>query len=195
MSDDPKPAVATPKKGGKMKKILMGVLALLIVGGGSAGGALYMTGGLSAHAEEEEDIDPDEPKLVAREGVTDAQASRARRRAGRGRVDSSVFKATYIPIEDQFTSNLRGGTSFVQIGLGLSTYYDEKVVANVEMHKMAIRSSVLSTLSEADPLAITSAEGKNALRAELKRAINGVLDEKEGFGGIDEVYFTSFVTQ
>ena len=42
---------------------------------------------------------------------------------------------------------------------------------------------------------IVASSGKEALRQELKNAINNALTIREGFGGIDDVYFTSFVTQ
>jgi len=44
-------------------------------------------------------------------------------------------------------------------------------------------------------VAVTTLQGKEALREELKNAINNALTIREGFGGIDDVYFTSFVTQ
>jgi len=94
-----------------------------------------------------------------------------------------------------FTSNLRGGDNFVQIGLGLSTFYDDHVKDNVERNMMAIRSAIILTISEADPVEITTLSGKEALKNALKDAINRVLTNREGFGGIDDVYFTSFVTQ
>ena len=119
---------------------------------------------------------------------------RPRRRA-HGRPDPRVFKTTYIPLEGNFTSNLRGGDNFVQIGLGLSTFYDDHVKENVERNMMAIRSAIILTISEADPVEITTLSGKEALKNALKDAINRVLTNREGFGGIDDVYFTSFVTQ
>ena len=82
-----------------------------------------------------------------------------------------------------------------QIGLGVSTYYGEEVVHNLETHQMAVRSAILMTLSEQDPTAITTLQGKQALKQALKNAINEALTIREGFGGIDDVYFTSFVTQ
>ena len=66
---------------------------------------------------------------------------------------------------------------------------------NVERNMMAIRSAIILTISEADPVEITTLSGKEALKNALKDAINRVLTNREGFGGIDDVYFTSFVTQ
>ncbi len=188
---DDKKAKKARKKGGK-KKLFM-LLAVLGLAGGGGGAFAFYSMGTPAGAEDEPHHE--EPELVLRDGVTDAQAEPARRRARNGSPDPRYFQATYMPLEGNFTSNLSGGDAFVQIGIGLSTYYDEQVVANVERHNMAIRSAILMTLSEADPAAITTLRGKEALKQALKNAINNVLTNREGFGGIDDVYFTSFVTQ
>jgi flagellar FliL protein len=187
------------KKGGKLKKLMIILVGLLIVGGGGAAGGLYaMTGsvfGGGGQAEEEEG--PEQPHLVVREGVSERAAERATERAGRpgASPDPRIFQATYVPLEGSFTSNLRGGDAFVQIGIGVSTYYGEPITERLTEHNMAIRSAILMALSEQDPVAITTLQGKQALKQELKNAINGVLTNREGFGGIDDVYFTSFVTQ
>jgi flagellar FliL protein len=119
----------------------------------------------------------------------------ARARARGGHPDPRIFQSTYVPLEGNFTSNLRGGDAFVQIGLGISTYYDTHVTDNVTRNMMAIRSAVIMVLSESDPVDIATFQGKQRLKEALKNAINAVLTNREGFGGIDEVYFTSFVTQ
>jgi len=184
-------ALPQKKKGGKLKKLIFLLLVLAVIGGGAAGG-YYALFGFGGHAEEE---DADQPQLVVREGVSDSAADRARERARSGHPDPRVFQSTYIPLEGNFTSNLSGGEAFVQIGIGLSTYYDEKVTDAVHRHDMAIRSAILMTLSEADPVDIMSLSGKERLKQTLKNAINNVLTNREGFGGIDDVFFTSFVTQ
>ena len=175
-------AAAKPgKKGGKKKKLIL-LLLVVLLGAGSGGGHAA-----DAHA--------DEPQLVVKDGVSEAAAERARAAARSGRPDPRIFKTTYIPLEGNFTSNLRGGDSFVQVGVGLSTFYDDHVKENVERNMMALRSAIILTLSEADPVEITTLSGKEALKNALKDAINRVLTNREGFGGIDDVYFTSFVTQ
>jgi flagellar protein FliL len=180
---------AKPKKKGK-KKLLLIILAVLLLGGG---GGYYAMHGLPGSSHAEEDEHADEPQLVVREGVTASSSARAQARTGRP--DPRVFMTTYIPLEGNFTSNLRGGDNFVQVGLGLSTFYDDHVKENVERNMMAIRSAIILALSEADPVEITTLSGKEALKNALKDAINRVLTNREGFGGIDDVYFTSFVTQ
>lgn len=187
----PAPAAEpAPKKKRGMGKLLMFLGLAVVLGGGGLGATLYASGMLDTGAEH-----VDQPHLVPREGVSASRVAEAEARARSGRIDPQVFQATYHQIEQNFTSNLRGGNSFVQIGLGVSTYYDERVIENLNKHQMAIRSAILMTLSEQDPLVIASAEGKEQLRQQLKSAVNGVLTNKEGFGGIEEVFFTSFVTQ
>ena len=60
---------------------------------------------------------------------------------------------------------------------------------------MPVRSAVLMTLADQDAFVITTPEGKKELQKTLKGAINDVLKQREGFGGIDSVYFTSFIIQ
>ena len=55
--------------------------------------------------------------------------------------------------------------------------------------------AVLMALGDATEDQVFTSEGKRQLQAHLAAAINGVLKEKEGFGGIGNVYFTSFVVQ
>jgi flagellar FliL protein len=187
----PAEAGATPKKkkGGKKKKLILLLLVVLL----GAGGGYYAMYGMPGSHKAAEAEHSDEPQLVVRDGVTASDPARAAAR--QGRPDPRVFKTTYIPLEGNFTSNLRGGDNFVQVGLGLSTFYDDHVKENVERNMMAIRSAIIVALSEADPVEITTLSGKEALKNALKDAINRVLTNREGFGGIDDVYFTSFVTQ
>lgn len=192
MSDNSNEAPKAAKKGGRSKKILWSVLAVVLVSGASAGGTFYFLGHTAAGKEAE---DPNAPKLLPREGVSSDDVAEAMRDARRGRIDPHVFQATYVPLTDQFTSNLRGGGAYVQMGIALLTYYDEKVAANVETHKLAIRSAVLMTLAEQDPVEITTTAGKDRLRIELARRINATLEAREGFGGIDSVYFTNLLVQ
>ncbi len=194
MSDTPTTVDApAKKKGGKFKKLIVLLLLLIVIGGGGAAGGLYAMNGSIFGGGQSGGEDPNQPKLVLRDGVT--ASPEAREQARNGRADPRIFKATYIPMEGAFTSNMRGGDSFVQIGLGVSTYYDERVGQRLAAHDMAVRSAILMALSEQDPIVISTAAGKQALKEELRNAINNVLTNREGFGGIDDVYFTSFVTQ
>lgn len=186
---------APPKKKGKGKKIILILGGVVLLGGGGAGAALYASNagliGGGEHAPE----GPERPHLVPKDGVSETEAARYSSPTGDKRVDGTKFKATYYPLSENFTSNLRDGGGFIQLGLGVSTYYDEQVVENVKLHEMAVRSAILMALSEQDGAALSTPQGREGLKARLRTAINEVLKKKEGFGGIDDVEFTSFVIQ
>lgn len=189
MSDDAK--TPKPKKGGKLKKMLViGGGALLLIGGGAAAG-MY-AGGKLGGGEHEKKEDPNAPKLVLKEGEHGPETAKGHDGDG-SPADTELYKATYYPIEQSFTSNLIDTNGFAQIAVGVSTYYDAKVIDNLKEHEMPVRSAILMTLADQEAEVLSTPEGKARLRKELKVAINAVLKEKTGFGGIDDVYFTNFI--
>ena len=109
--------------------------------------------------------------------------------------EAPVFVTQYYEFPSPLTTNLKGSSRFLQLGVGLSTQYDGTVLTNVETHQMAIRSdilAVLSTFSEAD---VEGTEGRDALAVALRDAVNRRLEVLEGFGGIHSVFFPVFVMQ
>lgn len=197
MSDEAAEATPKKKKGGMKKMLVIGVGVLVLVGGG-VGAGLYAAGfGLGGHKEGPKE-DPNKPKLVAKAGE-EGHDVKVPVTVGKGlgdeKFDRSKFQATYYPIENPFTSNLRDSDGFMQIGLGVATYYDERVIEHLKNNEMPVRSAVLMTLADQDGFVISTPEGKKQLQKELKDAINQVLVSREGFGGIDDVYFTSFIIQ
>ncbi len=192
------------KTGGK-KRLLLIVGGALLLAGGSAGAATYATGGFAPKTTKE---DLNRPKLVLRseeaaepaaEGEAAAEAPLKEGTVSvpndRIKVDPAKYEITYFPVEQPFTANLADGSGFIQIGISLATYYDGKVIANIKRQDVPIRSAVLMALSEQDPAVLSTAQGKQMLQRELTQAINSVLRQKEGFGGIDNVYFNSLVIQ
>ena len=190
MSDAKAEAAPAKKKGGLVKKLVMFVLLPVLLLGGGIGAGLYaagrgMIGGKPAVYE-----DPNRPKLVVKEGEagpTDLPAT--------VRPDPKIYKSTYYPMEQPFTSNLRDTDGFLQMGIGVSTFYDSKVVDHLKDSEMPVRSAVLEVLAQQEAAVLDTPQGKTALRKKLKDAINNVLLRREGFGGIDDVYFTSFIIQ
>ncbi len=190
-------------KGGKMKK-LMGITigALTLIGAGVGGGFYYS----SAIADSSPAQDPHRPKLVERVyGVLPEPTEEGKEeplkegtvyvKNDQAKVDPSKYEVTYYKLPQNFTANLGEGANFVQLGISLATYYDGKVVLNIKRQMVPIRSAVLLTLSEQEPEELASSEGKKDLQKKLTVAINDVLRAKEGFGGIDNVYFTNLVIQ
>lgn len=196
-----------PRKKGKVKKLLfLGVGATTLIGAG-AGAGIYLGGGLTKEAPKPEDHFP---KLVLRAEGDEAEPA-AEGEGGseapppkvgtvsvpndRFKVDPRKYEITYVPIEQAFTTNLADGSGFLQVGISLSTFYDGKIVTNIKRQSVPIRSAVLMILAEQDPALLSTSHGKQQLQRELTGAINQVLRDKEGFGGVDNVYFTSLVVQ
>lgn len=197
---------AAPKKSGKMKKLLMlGIGGTALISAG-AGAGIYLGGGLAGHEAKPEDH---YPKLVVRHIGEETEAAaeggegaEAALKVGtvsvpndRFKVDPGKYEVTYFPIPDAFTTNLADGSGFLQVGISLSTYYDGKVIKNIKNQIVPIRSAVLMVLAEQDPALLSTSQGKQQLQRQLAAAINDVLRDKEGFGGVDDVYFTSLVIQ
>ena len=196
IEEETKPA---KKKGGMMKILLLIVGVLVLVGGGVAGAYFAMQAGMlgGAHAAEPT---YDKPKLVPK-------AEEKRAAAGEGKGEGSAsnhgpmgaggdkFASTYYTMEKEFTSNLKDSVHFVQVGIAVSTPYDERVIESLKTHEIAVRSAILLALGDATEDQVFTVQGKRALQVHLAHAINDVLKQKEGFGGIGNVYFTNFVVQ
>jgi flagellar FliL protein len=205
MSDE-KEAAKPKKKGGAMKWILIGTGAVVLIGGGIGGGLYASNAGLFGGAKAEHAAEDDKPRLVPKSEEVRAEAKGEGGEHGEGGGEShglptpkgeggDKYASTYYQLEKEFTSNLRESVHFIQVGIAISTPYDNRVVENLKTHEMAVRSAVLLALGETAEDEVFTADGKQKLQKRLTAAINAVLKEKEGFGGIGNVYFTNFIVQ
>ena len=199
MSSDKPEAEAKPKKkGGMMMKAVMG-LGLLAIGGGGAFGlmAAGLIGGGGGHEAKEDN----RPRLI-RKGEEDPYAVKGEgEKEGEGAAHDvegeggSAYRTAYYSFSDEFTSNLKHSPSLVQVALACSTRRDGRVLMWIKKHELAIRSDLLEVLADTPEEDVTTVEGKDRLQKRLTAAINKVLTETEGFGGVDAVYFKSFIIQ
>lgn len=190
-----------PKKKGGIMKIALLVVGVLVLVGGGVGGGLYLSqsGLMSAHAEAP---DANLPKLVpkaeekraALEGEGEHGGSEASEPTPPA-AGAEKYASNYYVLDKPFTANLQDSVHFIQVGLAISTPYDDRVLVNLKTHEIAIRSAVLMTLGDTDENQVFTAQGKEQLQKRLAKAINDVLKQKEGFGGVSNVYFTNFVVQ
>ena len=182
------------KKGGKLKLIL-GAVVLLGAGAGGVYGA--MAAGLigAAHAPAE----PQGPVLVLKGDEdpyappsNDKEKSAVETVHGEG---GSKYRTAYYSFEKGFTSNFADSAGLIQVDIAASTTRDGRVLQWIDRHELAVRSAILVELAATPEEDAYSTEGKERLQARLAKAINEVLIEKEGFGGIDQVYFEAFLVQ
>ena len=108
-------------------------------------------------------------------------------------VDS--YETTYFEFPGDFTTNLKGSRKFLQVSVGVSTQYDEKVMEVVDSHQLALRSEILSTISDFTEEDISGSDGKKKLSERLMVVLNKKLETLDEFPGIEDVYFTAFILQ
>jgi flagellar FliL protein len=146
---------AAPKKKKKGKLILFVGLPVLLLGGGGGAAAYGLKAGwfnAAAHGS----ADADEPKLVPKSEEKRASlpaAAKAAMAAARkpprshGGLETpegeggDKYASNYYPLEKEFTSNLQDSVHFIQVGIAVSTPYDERVLENIKTHEIAIRSA------------------------------------------------------
>ena len=187
------------KKGGMMKIIIIVVGLLALVGGGVGGTLFAVNAGLiggGKHAE------PEGPRLVPK---TEQKRVGSGGEGGEGHATAGnkppigtggdKYASNYYAMDKEFTSNLQDSVHFVQVGVAVSTPYDDTVIENIKTNEIAVRSSILMALGDTTEEQVFTSEGKRQLERRVAKAINDTLKEKEGFGGVGNVYFTSFVVQ
>lgn len=210
MSDDAAGKEAPKKKKGGVMKILIFVILGLVLVGGGVGGALFAMGFFNkggvagaAHAEGPQLVPKSEEKRAsaAKSGGGEGGEGGGEGGGAAGGLPTpqgqggDKYASNYYPLEKEFTSNLQDSVHFIQVGIAISTPYDERVLDNIKTHEIAIRSAILMSLGETSEDEVFTAPGKAAIQARLVKAINAVLQQKEGFGGVSNVYFTNFIVQ
>jgi flagellar FliL protein len=183
-----------PKKSrGLFKKLLMG---LLLVGAG--GGAAYGFMGPGVLGDRPAKAEASGPQLVLK-GKSDPYAHTPK--GGEEAVEvvhgegGSKYRTAYYSFEEEFTSNLKNTDALVQVSLAASTRRDGRVLMWLDEHELAIRSRILVVLADTPEEDIYSPAGKQQLQKRLTAAVNDVLTEQEGFGGVDNIHFRTFIVQ
>ena len=193
MSENVLPA---PKKG-KKGLIIKLLGALVLVAGGGGGTYAFVFAGQSDKPQPKV---KDEPKLV-KKGEEDPYSPKTEGGEGdeaAAEVEGeggSEYRTSYYKFSDEFTSNLKNSSALVQISLACSTRRDGRVLMWLKKHELAIRSEILVVLADTPEEDAYSPAGKEHLQQRLAGAINKVLVQTEGFGGVDRVYFKSFLVQ
>lgn len=178
-------------KGGLIKIILFAVGGIMLVVMGLGVG--YFVFGSSQPDPSEEIETIIERKMEEAEAAKSAADNASPQKVSKETPEQENFITIYYEFPGTFTTNLRGSRKMLQIGIGVSTQYDDTVMMNVEAHELALRSTVLGVLSEFGEEDVQGTNGKAALASALKEGINSKLILLENFGGVEEVLFTSFV--
>lgn len=196
MSSDKPDKEHKPKKGkGMMFKLLLG---LGLIGAGGGGVFAMVQSGMIGHHEEGKK-EKDHPKLV-KKGEEDPYAPKGEAKEGEAPTEvegegGSEYRTSYYNFTEDFTSNLKASPVLVQVSLAASTRRDGRVLLWLKKHELAVRSAMLAVLADTPEEDVDTMEGKERIQQRLTAAINKVLTETEGFGGVDKVYFKAFLVQ
>ena len=186
-----------PKKKINLKKIvLFGLGPIVLIGIGLGVGAFLFIPTQTPVEQVEELIEKklqQAGQLPSTEG--EGEESAEPQKVYKDTPSTDTFVTSYYTFPDNFTTNLKASKAFLQISVGVSTQYDETVIENVELHQLALRPEVLGVVSEFTVEQVEGKTGRDQLADSIKDAINARLEELEGFGGVEGVYFTSFVLQ
>ena len=208
-----------PKKKSPIMLILAGVFGGIILVGGGLGAGYFLFGGnqplpediandiiASKAADEagaeggvegegEPEIDcPAEEELEEGEEMPE-ECMGPEEKVSKEVPSEELFETMYYEFPATLTTNLKGSRRFLQVGIGISTQYDETVIENIEAHMPALTAEILATLSDYTEEEVAGREARFALAEDLRTTMNTTLTGLEGFGGIEKVHLTSYVMQ
>lgn len=169
---------AVEEEAGKKKKplLLIIVAALVLIGGGGAG-AFFLMGNDDANAAVDEESVASEEGLEGEEGDT-------------------LGEAYYFSLDPPFIVNFSGKSRarFLQVSIeGLTR--KSKVKEDITKHLPQVRNNLVLLLSSKTYDELSSQEGKAALRKQVLKEIQKILEAETGQEGVEDVFFTSFVMQ
>jgi flagellar FliL protein len=108
--------------------------------------------------------------------------------------DEDRGEVGYHDMKPVFVVSLPGSKRLLQVGLQVRLYYPE-LPQFLKHNDPALRHAILNLLGAQDAEALATREGKEVLRAAIKEEINALIKKYQGPGEVDEVLFSSFVTQ
>ncbi|WP_126453789.1 flagellar basal body-associated FliL family protein [Sulfuriflexus mobilis] len=163
---------AVKGKSSKVKIIIIALVVLILMGT-SIGVTLYFTGAFGSAEEQGEEKAEAEVKQPEQAG-----------------------KLIYHAFEPPFVVNFedKGVVRFLQIGLSVMTK-DEGVITSIQQHDPVLRNNLVLLFSSQSFKTLTTREGKEALRAQTLKEIQGALEKQGAKSAVEEVFFTSFVIQ
>ena len=181
------------KKGGGLLKIILLIVVVLLLLVGAVVGTLFFTGFFDQKAEVAA-----EEQVKALEAEAEAAKDPAKdvpSRTTKSTPEAQKFEYHYKELERELLANISNSRKVIQVQLAFMTNYDDRVFKNVDKHEFAIRSVVMDLMRQLTEDDLTKPDFRRDLAASIRTEVNAVLEKYEDFGGIEEVYFTTFVVQ
>lgn len=192
---------AEQKPKSKLIPIILGAVGLIVIVAGTMLGTLYFTGFFK----------PKPPTLTAEERIAlgldpePASAGKASKDVKEGKEGkpeklkksptAERFDFNYFKMDNEFLVNVTASKRVMSIQVAVMTRYDQKVVDNIKKHEFALRSVMMDVMRQSQESDINKPEFRVDLAKKLRDAMNAQLEKFEEFGGVEDVFFTSFIVQ
>ena len=190
---DEETEVEVKKKSPLVKIILIAVVAILVLTG-TVVGTLFVTGFF-----DKKDTSAAEAQLKALEleasGAKNAASEAQPKKVTKDSPELTRFENHYMELEIELVANLTNSRKVIQVKLAIMTHYDERVFKNVKKHEFALRSTALDVMRLTTDADLSQTDFRKKMAEKIRLEFNAVLEKYEDFGGIEEVFFTSFVVQ
>lgn len=180
------------KKSPLVKIIILAVAALILLAGAVLG-TLFAVGFFDKkdHKAAEEKLH----ELEAHAAGAAASAASAPSRQAKKTPEITRFESSYMELDKPLLVNMPNSKRAISAQVALMTYYDDRVFKNVKKHEFALRAASLDVLRQVTEDMLTKPDFRKDVAAKIRDEMNAVLMKYEDFGGIEEVYFTSFLIQ
>ncbi len=177
------------KKKPIVKIIIIAVLAIVLLVG-----VVFVTLFFSGFYEKKAELEA-EDKLEELEAAASKAKVEAPSKIKKEAPEATRFEKNYMQMEKELMTNITGSKKVMVVQLALMTHYDSRVFDNVKKHEFALRSAMLDVMRQSTEADVAKPEFRKNLAAKLKDVMNELLENYEDFGGIEDVFFTSFVMQ
>ena len=181
-----------PKKKKPILLILVIVLSVIILVMSVMFGTLYFSGFFEhkSEAAAHEKVDELEKEAENAHNATPEGPSKVKKEN-----ETTRFENTYLEIDKEFMTNITSSKKIMVVKVAVITHYDSRVFDNVKKHEFAIRSAVLDVMRQSTEADLAKPDFRVELASKIKAVMNEMLMKYEDFGGIEDVFFTSFVMQ
>ena len=194
MSDAEVEVEGEGKKKSPLVKIIIFAVVGIVVLAGTIVGTMFLTGFFDRKDIHEMEKRLAELEAKANEGKEDDK-EKGPQKVAKESPELTRFENSYMELEKPLVSNLTGTRKVIQVNLSIMTHYDERVFKNVKKHEPALRSAALDAMRQSTEADLGSPDFRKNLALKIRDEMNAVLTKYEDFGGIEEVFFTSFVVQ
>lgn len=185
--------------------IIVGIVAVLLLLLAAVLGTMFFTGAFKPKPEltaeqlllqqEAAEAAADGKGEAGKDGKKDGKKDGPPGKLTKKSPELTRFDFSYLQLEREFLTNLTGSRKVMSIQVAVMTRYDERVFDNVKKHEFALRSVMMDVMRQTVDADLSKPDFRKELAVRLRDAMNSLLEKYEDFGGIEDVYFTSFIVQ